>query len=259
MMGYENSVGAGRDAPPQTGSFGGEWRKGNCPSNPAASFCSREIGCLPGLFLVVSSMMTREKTLGLVEVGTIIGAGICSCLVTYIVMSQNQRSNDDLPDSTMACILKRRSVFPKQYTGERVDKGVIDKMLEAARWAPTHNLTEPWKFVIFSSRRSREELVNVLFSVCFSNVFTPDEFLSFKPKGHFLAAQYKDSCMKSGKQFSEMKFKKKAANVLRSSHCISLICDVHKGKNPVVEDICSVAMAVQNMHLVATAYGVGMC
>ena len=38
---------------------------------------------------------------------------------------------------------------------------------------------------------------------------------------------------------------------------IALVCDVRKSKNPEVEEICSVAMAVQNMHLVATAHGVG--
>lgn len=44
----------------------------------------------------------------------------------------------------------RRSVFPKEYTGERVDDVIVKQMLENANWAPTHKLTEPWRFVVFT-------------------------------------------------------------------------------------------------------------
>lgn len=63
--------------------------------------------------------------------------------------------------------------------------------------------------------------------------------------------------MKSGFKFSEAKYKKKASNAQKASFVVALLCDIGKGKNPPVEEICSVAMAVQNMHLIATAHGVG--
>mmetsp|Transcript_25178 Transcript_25178/g.62064 ORF Transcript_25178/g.62064 Transcript_25178/m.62064 type:complete len:195 (-) Transcript_25178:1049-1633(-) len=180
-------------------------------------------------------MVSRgDKISSSLAIGAVVSAGICSCVVTYILTGSKGRSDDKSERKTiMDCILHRRSVFPKQYSEEIVDKSVIVEMLEAARWAPTHNLTEPWKFIVFSSKESLESL------------------------GEFLAMQYKDSCAQSGKQFSEAKYKKKASNALKSSFVIALICDAHKAKNPVVEEICSVAMAVQNMHLVATAHGVG--
>ena len=99
-------------------------------------------------------------------------------------------------------------------------------------------------------------LGTVVFLLNFSNHLLP-HYNAYISQGEFLATQYRDSCSQSGKQFSEAKYKKKASNALKSSFVIALICDAHKAKNPAVEEICSVAMAVQNMHLVATAHGVG--
>lgn len=34
----------------------------------------------------------------------------------------------------------------KVYGAEPVDRGTLDELLELARWAPNHNLTNPWRF-----------------------------------------------------------------------------------------------------------------
>jgi nitroreductase len=34
----------------------------------------------------------------------------------------------------------------KAYTGEPVERAVLEELLELARWAPNHNLTNPWRF-----------------------------------------------------------------------------------------------------------------
>ena len=99
--------------------------------------------------------------------------------------------------------------------------------------------------------------------MAFSQYSTPIPFTFFSDlalfvqQGSFLANQYKTICSKAGKPFSESKYTKKISNAQKSSFVIALVCDVRKSKNPEVEEICSVAMAVQNMHLVATAHGVG--
>ena len=53
------------------------------------------------------------------------------------------------PEQLGALIRGRRSVFPKDYTGEAVPRDVIERALEAASWAPTHGKTEPWRFTVF--------------------------------------------------------------------------------------------------------------
>ena len=47
-------------------------------------------------------------------------------------------------------VLRRRSVFPEDYTGERVDDAIVKQMIDNARWAPTHKMTEPWRFLVFT-------------------------------------------------------------------------------------------------------------
>ncbi len=45
-------------------------------------------------------------------------------------------------------IAHRRSVFPPAFIDEPVKDEEIEVILRAANWAPTHKLTEPWRFVI---------------------------------------------------------------------------------------------------------------
>ena len=45
-------------------------------------------------------------------------------------------------------IKKRRSIFPVQYNETPVAKADIEKILEAANWAPNHKCTEPWRFKV---------------------------------------------------------------------------------------------------------------
>ena len=34
----------------------------------------------------------------------------------------------------------------KAYRAEPVDRATLEELLELARWAPNHNLTNPWRF-----------------------------------------------------------------------------------------------------------------
>jgi len=43
-------------------------------------------------------------------------------------------------------LLTRRTVH--HYTDREVAPDVLERALEAARWAPNHKLTEPWRFVV---------------------------------------------------------------------------------------------------------------
>jgi nitroreductase len=40
----------------------------------------------------------------------------------------------------------------KAYGAEPVDRATLDALLELARWAPNHNLTNPWRFRVLGPR-----------------------------------------------------------------------------------------------------------
>ncbi len=128
-------------------------------------------------------------------------------------------------------IRHRRSVFPKQFSGEPVPRHIIDQMLENANWAPTHGRTEPWRFFVFSGP-------------------------SLESFARFQAGLYKEET--PAENFDQGKFEKLLENPKTASHIIA-ICMKRQasGKIPEIEEIEAVACAVQNMYLTATAYNVG--
>ncbi len=130
-------------------------------------------------------------------------------------------------------IRRRRSVFPKSYIpGKPVERAIIEQLLENANQAPTHKLTEPWRFQVFHSEESRRRLSAYLSDFYQKN--TPPEL------------------------FSEEKFKKSSENPLRSGAAIAIILQRDPLESiPEFEEIASVAMAVQNMWLTCTALGLG--
>lgn len=125
----------------------------------------------------------------------------------------------------------RRSVKPGFYTQEKVDDKIINEILESARWAPTHGLTEPWRFFVFSGE-------------------------GLKTLAHELSKIYKEHT--APENFLQAKYDKISTNVTKTSHIILLGMKRQlQGKIPETEEICAVACAVQNMMLTAHAHNIG--
>ena len=128
-------------------------------------------------------------------------------------------------------IRNRRSVFPKQFSKRKVHREMIETMLENARWAPTHGLTQPWFFKVFMGK-GLMKLAD----------FHSETYKQITPPTLFL----------------EKKYNKLHANAMQSSAVIAICMKRQEiEKIPELEEIETVACAVQNMHLTATAYGLG--
>jgi nitroreductase len=129
-------------------------------------------------------------------------------------------------------IHQRRSVFPEDYTGERVDDAIVKQMLENARWAPSHKLTQPWRFIVFTGDGLRA-------------LATAQSDL------------YKDVTLNDG-TFKEANYEKLLTKPLMSSHIIVVVMRRDEKRSvPEIEEAGAVFCAVQNMYLTASAYGVG--
>lgn len=139
----------------------------------------------------------------------------------------------DIPTDISMLIRRRRAIFPKTYLpGKPVGRNVIEQLLENANWAPTHKLTEPWRFRVFHSEESRRRL------------------------GEYLSGFYKKNT--PADLFSEEKMKKNGENPLRSGAVIAIVMQRDPAESvPEFEEIAAVAMAVQNMWLTCTALGLG--
>ncbi|MDP5172003.1 MAG: nitroreductase [Bacteroidia bacterium] len=128
-------------------------------------------------------------------------------------------------------ILSRRSVYPKQYSGDDIPLDMVGKLIEAAHWAPNHGRTEPWFFQVFSGD-ARARLGKAQADIYQSE--TPPEL------------------------FQQAKYDSLASRPTEAAHVIA-IC-MKRGSNaniPEIEEIEAVACAVQNMWLMTTALGLG--
>ena len=129
-------------------------------------------------------------------------------------------------------IRNRRSVYPNMYTNEKVDDAIIQQMLENANWAPTHKISEPWRFVVFKGE-------------------------GLKKLAEFQSELYREIATKEG-VFKEDDYIKLKTKPLSASHVIAIgMKRDEKERLPEIEEVEAVACAVQNMYLTAAAFDVG--
>lgn len=128
-------------------------------------------------------------------------------------------------------IRDRRTIYPEQYSTRKIHKEQIELLLNNAVWAPTHGMTQPWRFIVFQDNALNE--------------------LSEALGGIYLAETPKEKQLDSklGKLMSRPKM---------ASAVIAII--LHRDEDTNItedDDFGAIASAVQNMHLTATAQGIG--
>lgn len=141
-------------------------------------------------------------------------------------------SQDALPSlsQTSALIRARRSIKPTDCdTGRPVAPELWRELLENATWAPTHGMTEPWRFHAFEGA-ARARL------------------------GDALQQAYRETTPEA--EFRADKFDKLAANPRLAPLVVAVVLERRGGaKIPEIEEVEAVACAVQNLMLSATAAG----
>ena len=136
-----------------------------------------------------------------------------------------------MKDILAQIIAERRTIKPDTFTGEIIADSEIQEILAQANWAPTHGYTEPWRFVVYKGE-------------------------ALKQLGQFMADY--DQPNKDVEGFNKIRYNKLLNKPLLASHVIALA--MKPGSNPKIpeiEEICAVAMAVQNMWLYAHSLGYG--
>jgi len=126
-------------------------------------------------------------------------------------------------------IKERRSIFPASYIKKEIPVEVINQILETANYAPTHKLTQPWRFTVIRKAglaKLGEELGRL-----YKELVTPQQFLQ--------------------KKFDSFEEKTSQAD------CIIAINMQLSGKIPEWEELAAVSCAVQNMALTAESLKVG--
>jgi hypothetical protein len=132
----------------------------------------------------------------------------------------------------LAAIRGRRAVYAKDFTGAPVTRAQLETMLEAARWAPTHKRTEPWRFVVLAGEAKSE----------------------FESLTQRLVAE---RAPEDKREAVLAKLARKAGADWKLVSCYIAICVKRSpDKLPEWEEVAATACAAQNMWLAAGAAGV---
>ncbi len=132
-------------------------------------------------------------------------------------------------EEILKTIRHRRTIKPKEFLKKEISEKVIQDILESANWAPNHGRTEPWRLTVFTGSGIDKyiEIIEKVFAA------TPDHLK--KPE----------------------KLAKWTGNAPYASHIIAFgMKRTDSSGLPVVEEVCAVACAAQNMMLTATAHNV---
>ena len=128
-------------------------------------------------------------------------------------------------------VQQRRSIYPYQFIkGKKIPDEIIWQILDNANRAPTHKLTEPWRFTVFSG----EGLP--YFAQLQTDIYTKH----------------------AGENFKEKKLKNLTEYPLMSSHVIAIgMKRTASISIPETEEIIATACAIENIYLSVAAYGLG--
>lgn len=132
---------------------------------------------------------------------------------------------------TTELIRHRRTVYPKDHTDRAVHREMVERILTNGTWAPTHGMTQPWRFVVYMGD-ARKSLSS----------FLGEEYPRITPTENFL----------------QRKFDNVTQRPLQSSVVVGLGMERDpKGKISERDELLAMGAAVQNMHLTCAAYGLG--
>ncbi|MEC8068008.1 MAG: nitroreductase [Pseudomonadota bacterium] len=127
-----------------------------------------------------------------------------------------------------ASLVSRRSIA--KVTDQPVSRSLVERVIEAGTFAPTHKRTDPWRFVVFEGD-GRQKLADAM------------------------VEGYKQA----NPDFSAEKLEKIAQKPFRAPVIVMVWCAVGRGKKnpPPWEDYAAVAACLQNMSLAAHGFGLG--
>ena len=132
-------------------------------------------------------------------------------------------------NTVLDVITHRRSIYPKDYTNEEIDKETIMDLLAAAHTAPTHKRTQPWRFIVFRGEGK-------------------------KKLADSIEAMYTEST--DPEKYSDKKVEDLRSKALQSNAVIMIIIR-YSGAVPAWEEVAATGAAVQNLWLSAVSHNIG--
>lgn len=138
-----------------------------------------------------------------------------------------EKAKEVYNDQMLESLARRRAIYPDRFNAEVITPEEVRQLLEAARFAPTHKLTEPWRFRVLMGE-SKAKMTLLVKEFIENNTNKPE-------KGVRIAEKMEQS---------------------QAVLVVSYQRDPRE-RVPEWEEIAATAMAVQNIWIYADAMGMG--
>lgn len=138
-----------------------------------------------------------------------------------------EKSIEIMNDQALEVIAKRRAIYPDRFNNKEIKPEEVSRLLEVARFAPTHKLTEPWRFRVIM-KDSKVEMARQVKNYIENYTAKPEKGVRIAEK-------------------------------MNQSQAVIIIGYQRDPRErvPEWEEIASTAMAVQNLWIYADALGMG--
>lgn len=127
-------------------------------------------------------------------------------------------------------IQKRRSHYATDFLDKKIAKSTIEEIVNNGIWAPTHKLTQPWRFVVLEGKHH-------------------------KSLGNYMANYYRE--LYDDEQFSTERFEETKTYPKNATLLVLIFQPSSRFQLPEWEEVAAISCTVQNMWLSCTSLNIG--
>ena len=131
-----------------------------------------------------------------------------------------------LDKNVIQIIKSRKSIYPSQFSGKILENSIISELIDISNYAPSHKMTQPWVYRVFTSR-TKDKLLNHILNI-------------------------------NSENFRKHQVDKMKEKFQLTSHVICICMRRDKDKSvPEWEEVAATSMAVQNLWIAMVNSRVG--
>lgn len=135
-------------------------------------------------------------------------------------------------------IRKRRTI--RKYKNKRIPRKILNKIIESGKWAPSPHNCQPWEFIIIKNTQIKKSFISLLYRGL-NSFLTPVKIILNR------SIRIIENAETIILVYNNNNFSKKI-NKLGEPYFSSSI----------ISEIEGISAAIENMHLAAHSYGIGM-
>jgi F420 biosynthesis protein FbiB-like protein len=150
-----------------------------------------------------------------------------------------------MPEKDLHQLIRDRRAI-RRYQNRPIEKELVERLLESATWAPSAHNRQPWRFVVLTANEDKERLAQAMGEKLFK-----DRTADGDPKLDIEADVARSRSRIVGAPL--------VIGVFLSMSAMDRYPDERRNRAEHLMAVQSVAMAVQNLWLLAHAEGLGAC